>query len=179
VIVAAAVLAVAGCGAAKHRRAAADPSAAPTCAPAGRSDVEGSHLRMPAGARPGRTPLIVVVVPDGHGDRADRLGVRRGHARRVPRYTARWARRDGCAAPPRTTAPRPRVTRVRYRDCDDGLRVELLRLAGADHGWPGAGPPLPKHNPSASAPRASSCASWPVHGARDAPKPPPPARAGR
>ena len=30
---------------------------------------------MPAGARPGATPLIVVVVPGGGGDRTDRLGV--------------------------------------------------------------------------------------------------------
>jgi len=28
------------------------------------------------------------------------------------------------------------------------LRVERLRLSGTDHGWPGAGPPLPSHNPS-------------------------------
>ena len=263
-IVAAAVLAVAGCGGGNHRRAAADPPPAPTCAPAGRSDVGGGHLRMPAGARPGTTALIVVVVPGGDGDSADRLGVgaaatragfavlyptsddgfwslnraqgtadvddvsglldrvvaggcfdekriaitgvsngagfaarmacaqpdrfaavvpvaggyraldpcpagarasflaihgsadtvvpyngkRPDRAGSVPRYTARWARRDGCAGSPRTTAPRPRVTRVRYRDCDDGLRVELLRLAGTDHGWPGAGPPLPDHNPS-------------------------------
>ena len=219
---------------------------------------------MPAGARPGRTPLIVVVVPGGNGDRSDRLGVaaaatragfavvyptsddsfwslnraqgtadvddvselldrvlsggcfdekriaitgvsngagfaarmacalpdrfasvvpvaagyraldpcpagarasflaihgsadtvvpyngkRPDRAGSVPRYTARWARRDGCAAPPRTASPHPRVTRLRYRDCDDGLRVEVLRLSGTDHGWPGAGPPLPDHNPS-------------------------------
>lgn len=32
--------------------------------------------------------------------------------------------------------------------CDPGLRVEILRLSGTDHGWPGAGPPLPDHNPS-------------------------------
>jgi poly(3-hydroxybutyrate) depolymerase len=29
-----------------------------------------------------------------------------------------------------------------------GLRVERLRLPGTDHGWPGAGPPLPDRNPS-------------------------------
>jgi poly(3-hydroxybutyrate) depolymerase len=46
------------------------------------------------------------------------------------------------------TAARRLVTRVRYRGCDDGLRVERLRLSGTDHGWPGAGPPLPDHNPS-------------------------------
>lgn len=37
---------------------------------------------------------------------------------------------------------------MRYRGCDAGLRVERLRLSGTDHGWPGAGPPLPDRNPS-------------------------------
>ena len=263
-IVAAAVLAAAGCGGTGHRRAAADPPPAPQCPPEGRSDLDDGLLRMPAGARRGATPLIVVVVPGGDGDSSDRLGVgaaatragfavlyptsddtfwslnraqgttdvetvtglldrvldggcfdvdrvaitgvsngagfaariacalpgrfaavvpvaagyraldpcpagarasflaihgsadtvvpyngkRPDRAGSVPRYTARWARRDGCAAQPHATAPRPRVARLRYRDCDDGLRVELLRLAGTDHGWPGAGPPLPDHNPS-------------------------------
>jgi polyhydroxybutyrate depolymerase len=267
-----ALVAVAGCGGGgAQRRAAADPPpaqadppAAASCPQAGASDVDGGHLRMPAGARPGSTPLIVVLVPGGHGDRSDRLGVgaaatkqgfavlyptsddtfwalnhdqgdadvdavtglldrtlaggcfdaRRisitgvsngaGFAARmacalperfaavvpvaagyraldpcpatarasfldihgsadtvvpyngkkpdragsVPRYTARWARRDGCAARPAQTTPRRLVTRVRYRGCDPGLRVERLRLSGTDHGWPGAGPPLPDRNPS-------------------------------
>jgi polyhydroxybutyrate depolymerase len=262
--VAAALVAVAGCGGGGHPRAAADPPPAPTCPQAGRSDVEGGLLRMPSGARPGATPLIVVVVPGGDGDRSDRLGVaaaanrqgfavlyptsddgfwslnraqgttdvdavrglldrtlaggcfdakriaitgvsngagfaarmacalperfaavvpvaagyraldpcpatarasflaihgsadtvvpyngkRPDRAGSVPRYTARWARRDGCDAQPRTTTPRRLVTRLRYAGCDAGLRVELLRLSGTDHGWPGAGPPLPDRNPS-------------------------------
>ena len=263
-IVAAAVLAAAGCGGTAHRRAAADPPPAPQCPPEGRSDLDDGLLRMPAGARRGATPLIVVVVPGGDGDSSDRLGVgaaatragfavlyptsddtfwslnraqgtadvdavsdlldravaggcfdaRRisitgvsngaGFAARmacalpdrfaavvpvsagyraldpcpgtarasfldihgsadmvtpyngkrpyragsVPRYTAGWARRDGCAASPAHSTPRRLVTRVRYRSCDAGLRVERLRLSGTDHGWPGAGPPLPDHNPS-------------------------------
>ena len=75
------------------------------------------------------------------GKRPDRAGS-------VPRYTARWARRDGCAASPTQSSPRRLVTRVRYGGCDAGLRVERLRLSGTDHGWPGAGPPLPDRNPS-------------------------------
>jgi polyhydroxybutyrate depolymerase len=271
-IVASALVALAGCGAGAKRHAAADPPpaqadppAAASCPQAGASDVDGGHLRMPAGARPGSTPLIVVVVPGGGGDRSDRLGLgaaatKRGFAvlyptsedtfwalnhdqgdadvdavtglldrtlaggcfdtRRlsitgvsngagfaarmacalperfaavvpvaagyraldpcprtarasfldihgtadtvvpyngkkpdragsVPRYTAAWARRDGCAARPLQSIPRRLVTRVRYRGCDPGLRVERLRLSGTDHGWPGAGPPLPDRNPSA------------------------------
>jgi polyhydroxybutyrate depolymerase len=76
-----------------------------------------------------------------NGKRPDRKG-------NVPRYTARWARRDGCSTPPRTSTPRPLVTRFTYRACAAGTRVELLRLSGTDHGWPGAGPPLPDDNPS-------------------------------
>jgi polyhydroxybutyrate depolymerase len=265
-IVAAALVAAAaaGCGGGAQRHTAADPPPAPSCPQAGRSDPDGGMLRMPAGERPGATPLIVVVVPGGHGDRSDRLGVgaaatragfavlyptsddsfwslnhaqgdgdvdavtdlldrvlaggcfdasrlaisgvsngagfaarmacalpdrfaavvpvaagyraldpcpadarasfldihgtadsvvpyngkRPDRAGSVPRYTARWARRNGCAASPAQTTPRRLVTRVRYRGCDDGLRVERLRLSGTDHGWPGAGPPLPDHNPS-------------------------------
>jgi polyhydroxybutyrate depolymerase len=270
-IAATVLVAVAGCGAGAKRHAAgdpppaqADPPAAAACPQAGASDVDGGHLRMPSGARPGSTPLIVVLVPGGGGDRSDRLGVGAAAAKRgfavlyptsddtfwalnhdqgdadvdavtglldrtlaggcfdarrvsitgvsngagfaarmacalperfaavvpvaagyraldpcprtarasfldihgtadtvvpyngktpdragsVPRYTAAWARRDGCAARPVQTTPRHLVTRVRYRGCDTGLRVERLRLSGTDHGWPGAGPPLPDHNPS-------------------------------
>jgi polyhydroxybutyrate depolymerase len=270
-IAATALLAVAGCGAGAKRHAAtdprpaqADPPAAASCPQAGASDVDGGHLRMPAGPRPGPTPLIVVLVPGGGGDRSDRLGVGAAAAKRgfavlyptsqdtfwalnrdqgdadvdavtgllertlaggcfdarrismtgvsngagfaarmacalperfaavvpvaagyraldpcprtarasfldihgtadtvvpydgkkpdragsVPRYTAAWARRDGCATRPAQTTPRRLVTRVRYRGCDAGLRVERLRLSGTDHGWPGAGPPLPDRNPS-------------------------------
>ncbi len=66
----------------------------------------------------------------------------------VPNYAARWAHRDGCPGPPATTYPHALVTRLVYRGCPDGLRVEVLRLSGTDHGWPGAAPPWPKHNPS-------------------------------
>ena len=273
-IVATAIVAVAGCGAGAKRHAAADPPpaqadppAAASCPQAGATDVEGGHLRMPAGARPVATPLIVVLVPGGRGDRSDRsdrLGVsatatkqgfavlyptsddtfwalnhdqgdadvdavtglldrtlaggcfdarrisitgvsngagfaarmacalpdrfaavvpvaagyraldpcpgtarasfldihgtadtvvpyngkRPDRAGSVALNTARWARRDGCASSPVQSTPRRLVTRVRYRGCDPGLRVERLRLSGTDHGWPGAGPPLPDHNPS-------------------------------
>ncbi|HEY7010614.1 MAG TPA: PHB depolymerase family esterase [Jatrophihabitantaceae bacterium] len=66
----------------------------------------------------------------------------------VPNYAARWAHRDGCPSPPDTTYPHAQVMRLVYRGCPDGLRVEVLRLSGTDHGWPGAAPPWPKHNPS-------------------------------
>jgi polyhydroxybutyrate depolymerase len=246
--------------------AATDAGPVAACPAAGRSTLPGAVLRMPAGARPGATPLLVVVVPGGRGDPGDRLGVGRagtragfgvlyptsgdgdgfwtlnreqgtadvtevtatldramaggcfdaarvsitgvsngaGFATRmsceqpgrfaavlpvaagfraldpcpaaarasllaihgtadtvvpydgrrpdragsVPRRAARHARRDGCDPAPRTTRPRRLVTRIAYRGCDAGMRVEILRLSGTDHGWPGAGPPRPRHNPS-------------------------------
>ncbi|MEA2268661.1 MAG: polyhydroxybutyrate depolymerase [Solirubrobacteraceae bacterium] len=271
-----AVLAGACGGQGERSAGASTPAAAPaaattparaqgSCPPAGMAGVEGGLLRTPAGASPGATPLLIVVVPGGRGDRSDRLGVGAAAGRagfavlyptsagsgfwqlndeqgasdvtavtglldrqiatgcfdpervsitgvsngagfavrmacelpgrfaavvpvaagyraldpcpasarasflaihgtadtvvpfngkqpdrkgNVPRHTARWARRDGCATAPRTSTPRRLVTRLAYRGCDAGLRVELLRLSGTDHGWPGAGPPLPDRNPS-------------------------------
>lgn len=273
VIVAALAAVVGACGAKDSSKAADAPAATVTaaqagasCPKAGISDLEGGFIRTPSGAQPGRTPLIVVVLPGGDGDRRDRLGLagpatkqgyavlyptRAGggfwtlnntqgtsdvenvtalldrviaagcvdpdrisitgvsngagmatrmscelptrfaavvpvaagyraldpcptsarasflaihgsadtvvpyngktvdnHAGSVPRYAARRARRDGCATKPRTSRPRALVTHLVYRGCDRGLRVEILRLSGTDHGWPGAGPPLPDRNPS-------------------------------
>jgi polyhydroxybutyrate depolymerase len=76
-----------------------------------------------------------------NGRKPDRKG-------NVERYTAGWAQRDGCAPAPATLHPRPLVTRIVYRNCAAGMRVEVLRLTGTDHGWPGAAPPWPRHNPS-------------------------------
>jgi polyhydroxybutyrate depolymerase len=262
---------VGACGAqdsssATARQTATAAQAAPSCPSAGVSELEGGFLRTPPGARPGRTPLIVLVMPGGDGDREDRLDLASPAAKRgfavlsptraqgglwtlndkqgtsdveqvtdlldrviaagcvdrdrisitglsngagmatrmscalptrfaavvavaagyraldpcpanarasflaihgtadevvpytgkeeddragsVPRYTAGRAKRDGCSTALRTTRPRPLVTRFVYRGCDRGLRVEILRLSGTDHGWPGAGPPRPDHNPS-------------------------------
>ena len=273
VVVAALAAAVGSCGA-KHSSSAAYTVAATvtaaqadaSCPAAGISDLEGGFIRTPSGAQPGRTPLIVVVMPGGDGDRRDRLGLagpatkqgyavlyptraQRGfwtlnnsqgtsdvenvtalldrvvaagcvdadrisitgvsngagmatrmscelptrfaavvpvaagyraldpcpanarasfhaihgsadtvvpyngktvdnHAGSVPRYAARRAKRNGCSTAPRTSRPRALVTHLVYRGCDPGLRVEILRLSGTDHGWPGAGPPLPDRNPS-------------------------------
>ena len=252
---------LAACGAGASRRPA---QAQATCPSAGRHVVDGGVLRVPSGAKPGATPLIVVVIPGGGGDKGDRLGIGRAGTRagfgvlwptraaggfwtlndaqgttdvtnvsdtidavvsscfdprrvsitgvsngagfaarmacerpdrfaavvpvaagyraldpcpadarmsfldihgtadtvvpyngkkpdrkgNVPRYTARWARGDGCSTRPRASHPQRLVTRYVYRGCDSGLRVEAVRLTGTDHGWPGAGPPLPSHNPS-------------------------------
>jgi polyhydroxybutyrate depolymerase len=76
-----------------------------------------------------------------NGKKPDRKG-------NVPRYAAGWAQRDGCSTTPTTVHPRHLVTRLVFGGCPAGMRVEVLRLSGTDHGWPGAAPPWPKHNPS-------------------------------
>jgi len=247
-----AVLAACGGGSgAAAQTAPPQQRAAASCPAPGLHRVDGGDLRVPSAARPGRTPLLVVVIPGTRGDRHDRLGVWRaarargmavlypagngfwtlndtqgrtdvedvtkllddvtasgcfdakrlsitgvsngaGFATRmtcalpgrfaalipvsagyraldpcpasartsflaihgtgdtvvpyngkkpdrkgnVPRFTAAWARRDGCAA---RTASHPvrLVTRYRWTGCGTGLRVGLIRLTGSEHGWPG------------------------------------------
>src|SRR3954468_16278980 len=234
-------------------RAAATTAQAqpPSCPSGGLHDVEGGLLRMPTGAQVGRVPLLLMVIPGGQGDRADRIGLgRRANAQgvavlyptspgstfwqlndqfgtsdvtavtgliqrqlatgcfdqdrvsitgvsngagftarmgcklpptfaavmpvaagyraldpcppnarasfldihgtadtvvpingkkpdrtgNVARYTADWARRDGCARTPRSSTPRALVTRFTYTGCDGGTRVERVALSGTDHG---------------------------------------------
>jgi polyhydroxybutyrate depolymerase len=66
----------------------------------------------------------------------------------VLRYTTDWARRDGCSTTPSSSRPRHAVTRFVYPRCPAGLAVQVMRLEGTDHGWPGATPPFPSRNPS-------------------------------
>jgi polyhydroxybutyrate depolymerase len=66
----------------------------------------------------------------------------------VSGFLAGWVRRDGCDAKATHTRPEKNVVRFTHADCDSGLAVEHLRLTGTDHGWPGADPPWPRHNPS-------------------------------
>ena len=57
-------------------RAAATTAAQQAACPAGGlHTVQGGQLRMPSGAQPGKTPLLLVVIPGGQGDGDDRLGV--------------------------------------------------------------------------------------------------------
>jgi polyhydroxybutyrate depolymerase len=63
-------------------------------------------------------------------------------------FLAGWVRRDGCSAHAVRTQPEHDVTRFSHPDCARGLTVEHVRLDGTDHGWPGADPPWPRHNPS-------------------------------
>jgi polyhydroxybutyrate depolymerase len=62
-----------------------------------------------------------------------------------------WARRNGCPAPARRRQARPRVLRLDWVGCRDGVSVAHLRLVGGTHAWPGADPPDPGPNLGVSA----------------------------
>jgi polyhydroxybutyrate depolymerase len=63
----------------------------------------------------------------------------------IPEITAAWARRDGCGAEPTTAKVTADVDRLRY-PCPKGTEVELYRVTGGGHAWPGSplGPALEK-----------------------------------
>lgn len=65
----------------------------------------------------------------------------------VSGFLAGWVRRDKCSAAATLSRPDEGVVRFSHR-CAAGYSVEHIRLAGTDHGWPGASPPFPRHNPS-------------------------------
>ncbi|HEX3796542.1 MAG TPA: hypothetical protein VHV57_18755 [Acidimicrobiales bacterium] len=55
----------------------------------------------------------------------------------VPARTATWAKRNGCAAKPTDTAVASDVTLIDY-SCPNGDNVELYRVTGGGHAWPGS-----------------------------------------
>jgi polyhydroxybutyrate depolymerase len=66
----------------------------------------------------------------------------------VQRYTADWARRDGCSGKASNARTARYVTRFDFGPCASAMKVQILLLTGTDHGWPGAPPPFPHQNPS-------------------------------
>jgi polyhydroxybutyrate depolymerase len=55
----------------------------------------------------------------------------------IPAITAAWARRNGCAPGPSSTVVASGVTLIRYR-CPNQADVELYRITGGGHTWPGS-----------------------------------------
>jgi polyhydroxybutyrate depolymerase len=58
------------------------------------------------------------------------------HSRPVAESAGRWAARNGCEEPPEEDTSDPTVTWFRW-SCPTGAEVELLRLEGGGHQWPG------------------------------------------
>ena len=61
----------------------------------------------------------------------------------IPKWTARWARRNRCAPEPTDSAVAADVTRRTYTHCADDAAVVLYTIEGGGHTWPG-GQPLPE-----------------------------------
>jgi polyhydroxybutyrate depolymerase len=57
--------------------------------------------------------------------------------RSIPAEAAAWARRNGCAPRPTVTAVAHGVALIRYR-CPQRAAVELYRVDGGGHAWPGS-----------------------------------------
>jgi polyhydroxybutyrate depolymerase len=55
----------------------------------------------------------------------------------IPGNTAAWARRNGCAPGPTRQSVAARVTLIAY-SCPKGDEVELYRVTGGGHAWPGS-----------------------------------------
>jgi polyhydroxybutyrate depolymerase len=55
----------------------------------------------------------------------------------IPEIMARWASRDGCGTIPTTQTVAADVSRLSY-PCQRGVDVELYRVQGGGHAWPGS-----------------------------------------
>ncbi|MEL7975655.1 PHB depolymerase family esterase [Isoptericola sp. F-RaC21] len=97
----------------------------------------------PSAVVPGScTPSLPVPVITFHGD-ADTTNPFEGNddprwGYPVTQAVTGWAHLDGCAARPRQTPVTTHVTRVTYAGCDQGAQVQLYRVAGGTHSWPGS-----------------------------------------
>jgi polyhydroxybutyrate depolymerase len=120
-------------------------------APAGVAAVAGMPVRGVAEGCTPTAPFAVLVV---HGD-ADPVMLYGGFGSgapilSVPETIARWAEVMGCALTPteETRADENRdgttVSIARYSGCDGGVGVQLDRVEGGGHTWPGPTGPWPK-----------------------------------
>ena len=76
--------------------------------------------------------------PDGSGKTVGELGAgapKRGPS--IPEATAAWAKRNGCTSTPTDRAVTSDVTLIKYA-CPAGADVELYRVTGGGHAWPGS-----------------------------------------
>jgi polyhydroxybutyrate depolymerase len=58
----------------------------------------------------------------------------------IPRWTANWARRNGCAERSVEWPVAGDVTRIEYPNCAQRAAVVLFRIEGGGHTWPGTPP---------------------------------------
>jgi polyhydroxybutyrate depolymerase len=75
--------------------------------------------------------------PDGSGRTLGELGLEEGGEPSVPEVVAAWATGDGCEDEPATEEVADDVDRISY-PCPAGIGVELYRVEGGGHTWPGS-----------------------------------------
>jgi polyhydroxybutyrate depolymerase len=90
------------------------------------------------------------LVPYGGGE-VTVFGSTRGRIVGAEDAARRWSERAACSASPAVLPVAERdpgdgctVTRLRYGNCSRGIGVEVYRLAGAGHTWPGRAQNLPE-----------------------------------
>lgn len=79
--------------------------------------------------------------PDGSGRKLSESGslpARAAQGPSVPETTAAWARRNGCDREPTERRVARDVTRIAYSGCRGGADVQLYRVRGGGHTWPGS-----------------------------------------
>ncbi len=82
---------------------------------------------------------LALPAPDGSGRTLGQTGTQGLVTKEpVPKMTADWAARNHCAPRPTTTKVASDVTLIAYR-CPDDATVELYRIEGGGHTWPGSG----------------------------------------
>lgn len=86
---------------------------------------EAYKLPLPAGAKGNISRLLGSNVPQST----------KGPS--IPKTTAAWAARDGCAATSTTRAFAKNVALISYA-CPNGATVSLYRIRGGGHTWPGS-----------------------------------------
>ncbi|HEY7134611.1 MAG TPA: PHB depolymerase family esterase [Acidimicrobiia bacterium] len=77
--------------------------------------------------------------PDGSGRTLGQSGAVANATKgpSIPAITAAWAKRNRCAPTPHEQTVASDVTLIRY-DCPPGADVELYRITGGGHAWPGS-----------------------------------------
>jgi polyhydroxybutyrate depolymerase len=75
--------------------------------------------------------------PDGSGKTLGQIGSAGGEGPSIPDILAAWASRNGCAKAPTERGVAKGVTLIKYA-CPPGADVELYRVTGGGHAWPGS-----------------------------------------
>ena len=78
-------------------------------------------------------------LPTGDGHTLGQAGVvdTKTKGPSIPEITAAWAKRNGCTTTPTDTTVAADVTLIRF-PCPKGDEVELYRVTGGGHAWPGS-----------------------------------------